>query len=183
MSPYVCVVIALTQDWGVLQGRCTLHTGANGPEDVCTCGADSFAVEALESVGRVTCGLYSRSMVLWFGGVYYLVRLLSSSPEVSGPAIQRAKALAPRLLAFEAAMANGGHLDIGMQTFANGLLWPSSVVYREVLLLAAAGRLQEARDYLWRLHSSICHEKGDPAMYVRSDNHLHIQLRLHSTSF
>ena len=113
----------------------------------------------MEGIARSLFGLVTRACSIWEGGCYVLILALDDDEALVARIVARAEQLWVRLLAFEAAMA-GGIADPGMHLFEDGLLWPCSILYRELIGLLAVGRLLEAQTCIWRLHCSKYHEKG-----------------------
>ena len=112
----------------------------------------------MEGVARGFFGLVTRTCLIWEGGCYAFILALDDDASVAR-IVGRSEQLWVRLLAFEAAMANGTG-DQGMHLFEGGLLWPCGILYRELLGLLATGRLLEAQLLIWRVHCSKYHEKG-----------------------
>jgi hypothetical protein len=120
---------------------------------------DEFLLQVVESLARTFFGLHARSLTLWQGGVYNLVKLLSPDPLHRAEAAARAGRLFPRILALEQYVA-GITPDPAVLEFENRFLWYHSVIYREMLGLLSEGDVAMATALAWRAHSSVYHEKG-----------------------
>jgi hypothetical protein len=72
----------------------------------------------------------------------------------------------------EICAAGGPSATPALVAFQKQLMWQGGTVYRELFGLVFEGRLEEARYYAQRLHTSILHEKGDARDCPRSVPHL-----------
>jgi hypothetical protein len=122
---------------------------------------DEFLLQTLETMSRTFCGLITRGLCLWQGGVYNMVKLLSEDLSIQAEAIRRAQLLFPRILALEKLLAATG-CPAGVRAFANRFLWFDGVVYRELLCLLSEGHIEFAKTYARRVHGTVHHEKGLP---------------------
>jgi hypothetical protein len=123
---------------------------------------DQFLLETVEAMARSFVGLTARSLMLWQGGVYHMVMLLSDIESVRHRAVTRAQLLFPRMLALEQLLATPD-CPQAVTDFGARYLWLHGTVYRELLGLLSEGHLDAARVYAWRVHGSVHHEKGLPA--------------------
>jgi hypothetical protein len=126
---------------------------------------DEFLLLTLETMSRTFCGLITRGLCLWQGGVYNMVKLLSEDPAIQLETIQRAQLLFPRILALEKLLAATG-CPAPVRAFANRFLWFDGVVYRELLCLLSEGHIESAKTYARRVHGTVHHEKGLPMIYL-----------------
>jgi hypothetical protein len=131
-------------------------SAAPGPARV-----DDFLLQTLETMSRTFCGLITRGLCLWQGGVYNMVKLLSEDQAIQLEAIRRAQLLFPRILALEKLLAATG-CPAPVRAFANRFLWFDGVVYRELLCLLSEGHIEFAKTYARRVHGTVHHEKGLP---------------------
>ena len=122
-------------------------------------GVNDFLLQTAETMSRTFCGLTARALCRWQGGVYAMVRLLSSDMGVQAGAVQRAQRLFPRILALEELLASAD-CPPGVRSFGDRYLWIDGVVYRELLGLLSEGHLEFAKIYARRIHGSVHHEKG-----------------------
>jgi hypothetical protein len=120
---------------------------------------DEFLLQTLETMSRTFCGLITRGLCLWQGGVYNMVKLLSEDLSIQSEAIRRAQLLFPRILALEKLLASTG-CPKGVRAFANRFIWFDGVVYRELLCLLSEGHIEFAKTYARRVHGTVHHEKG-----------------------
>ena len=146
------------QQWGVLHQQ---RAGLAAAGATAASAADAHLLAVFESMARAFWGLHSRGLCLWLGGVYSMVKLLSSVPQQRDESIARACALWDGLVVLEQTV-NEGQADPELLEFWHGFLWPKSTAYKEMLVLLSEGRLEEAVAYAWRMHSCSAHEKGPP---------------------
>jgi hypothetical protein len=158
----------LLRKWHVLQSP-------GGPSDRGGCGGqggsgdraggwsghkvDGFLLETLETLARIFAGLLARTMMLWAGGVYNVAMTLSGDPGERAQATERASQVWRALLRFEEVLCVTDATD-ELHDFAGQFLWMDGTVYRELFASLAEGRVEFARDYAWRVHGGVCHEKG-----------------------
>jgi hypothetical protein len=158
--------------WGILQnrsgqigracqdGRGGGQPGSLGGQDCPEAPeVDQFMLETFETLARNFVGLHTRTFSLWSGGVYNLAQLLSPYPHCQAAARKRAVDLWPRVLRFEE-LCNAARVPSAVLHFQSQFLWLSSTVWREMLSLVSAGRLEDAKEYAWRIHGGVYHEKG-----------------------
>ena len=123
--------------------------------------ADQHLLATFEAMARTFWGLHARGFVLWLGGPYVQVKLCSSDASKRLEAVGRARALWKRFRILEV-LVSQEDVDPDLKDFWAGCFWPFNVPYRELLILISEGRLDEAVMSAWRIHSSVCHEKGVP---------------------
>jgi hypothetical protein len=121
--------------------------------------ADDFLVRHLEAMSRVFWGLHARSCAIWNGGVYQMVGLCGTEVQVDR-AIARCKRLVPRLRALEDLLSADAGRNHRLAEFGADFIWRRGVVYREMMGLIAAGNINAAKDYAFRMHCGVAHEKG-----------------------
>lgn len=182
IKPMVLIPSAAAPD--PLSAAPALQSAAPGPESaapgpslaaVGLLAVDDFLLQTAETMSRTFCGLTARALCLWQGGVYNMVKLLSTDPVMQQEAVLRAQRLFPRILALEALLSSGD-CPAGVRVFSDRYLWIGGVVYRELLGLLSEGQLEFAKQYAWRVHGSVHHEKGPrkqkqfifPSTHIRS---------------
>ena len=128
--------------------------------------ANIFLATKLEGMTRAAIGLQTRSMAIWQGGVYRLVRLTGSKrreTKVSREALALEAATCWRnFLAIRQACETQEEPEPALVTLCACFLWADQPVYREIHTLLAEGKSRQAKQYLWKVHSSHLHERGDP---------------------
>ena len=158
-------------DAGLLQSLDILTVARTGAtDDRAAVTADDFLLTTFESFARVYWGLQTRSYIIWSGGVYNASLFCSGDEHLRLQAIDRAQRLQPRVQALdemlisEAENQNGcdrpGVVDFGRKFF-----WRHGIVYRELLMLSADQRHEEAMEYSWTVHTGVSHEKGVEGLF------------------
>jgi len=151
---------ALLQAWGILSpGVAADPADAVDPVDVADV-VDDFLLCSFESISRVFWGLHARSLILWSGGVYNLVKLCSSAQRVRAQAVRRASLLWPRILILENMLVDEGGIDPEVIAFNDGFLWHHGTCYRELHGLVFEDYIAQAVYYSWQIHGCPYHEKG-----------------------
>ena len=124
--------------------------------------ADLWLVAKLESLVRATIGLQSRTLAVWLGGVYQLVRLTAKRGEgitTRASLVQQAATRWRNLLAVREACA-AEDADPALDTLNKTFLWGEQVVYSEIHTLLAEGKVQQAEQYPWKVHCGSLRERG-----------------------
>ena len=138
--------------------------------------ADDFLLTTFEAFARVYWGLQTRSYIIWSGGVYHTSLFCSSDEQLRLQAVDRAQRLQPRvqaldeMLCSEAEIQNGcdrpdGCDRPGVVDFGHKFFWRHGIVYRELLMLSAAQRHDEAMQYSWSVHAGVSHDKGVEGLF------------------
>ena len=140
---------ALLQVWGILQpAASSVPVDAVDPIDAADV-VDDFLLCSMESMSRVFWGLHARSLILWSGGVYNLVKLCASDPRLRAQAVGRACLLWPRILILENMLVEGD-VDPEVVDFEAGYLWHHGTCYRELYGLVSETTLPKPRTTVGR---------------------------------
>ena len=116
--------------------------------------ADIWMAATLEALVRA-------SIVLQ---IYQLVRLTARLRETMASRAALALEAGIRwrnFLAVREACETQEDPEPALDTLYASFLWADQPVYSEIHSLLAEGRLDRAKEYLWNVHSSYLHERGD----------------------
>lgn len=158
-------------DVGLLQSLDIVTVGrTDDPADRAVVTADEFLLTTFEAFARVYWGLQTRSYIIWSGGVYNTSLFCSDDEHLRLHAIDRAQRLQPRVQALDELLNAEAELQNscdrpGVVDFGHKFFWRHGIVYRELLMLSAYQRHDEAMWYSWSVHAGVSHEKGVEGLF------------------